>query len=286
MNTASETLDFTAVWNQVLAPKFIRFRHVLTAGAQPHGTRAIALHGPKRGDVVFDIGCGFGDSTLELADAVGAGGLAVGVDVVPSFLAFGRDAAGEAGIDNARFEVLDVERDAPIACADLIFARFGTMFFQSPVAAFRNLRRMLRPGGRLVMTTWRVLDDNPWLKVAKDVALTHLPRPGKGAISCGPGPFSLSDPETISAILERAGFENIDLTRSDAATLVGRTVEEAVAFQLAIGPAGEVVREANTRDPARLAAVTSAMTRALEPYMCEDGVLMPSSAWLVSASWP
>ncbi|MDD9944826.1 MAG: class I SAM-dependent methyltransferase [Myxococcales bacterium] len=284
MSAACETSTPAAVWNQVLAPKFIRFRHVLIAGAQPHGARAIARWGPARGDTVFDVGCGFGDATLELSEAVGPGGLAVGLDVVPDFLAFGREAARDAGVGHARFEAMDVEQEAPGERADMVFSRFGTMFFERPVAAFRNLRRMLRPGGRLAMTTWRSLDDNPWLKVAKEVALVHLPPPGDGAVTCGPGPFSLNDSEVVTAILSRAGFSDVRLAESHALTPVGRTVEEAVAFQLAIGPAGEIIREAGALGAARTPAVTAAMARALEPYMCEDGVLMPSSAWIVTAS--
>src|ERR1700712_4569524 len=121
------------------------------------------------------------------------------------------------------------------------------MFFEHPVAAFRNLRRMLRPGGPLVMTTWRSLAANPWLAIAKRAALTVLPLPGEEAISCGPGPFSLASPELVHEILERAGFRDVSLTPSDAVTRVGQNLKSAVDFQMALGPAGEIVREALAR---------------------------------------
>ena len=248
------------VWSEILAPKFIRFRQVLVSGAEPHGRRAMALYSPEVGQAAVDVGCGFGDATEELAELV-----------------------GESGTDLGRFLAADVATFVAPESADYLFARFGTMFFEQPVAAFRNMRRMLRPGGELVMTTWRGLGENPWLAVAKQAALTLLPAPGNGAVSCGPGPFSLADPDVIRDVLTRAGFVDVSLVPSDAITLVGDTLKSAGDFQIAIGPAGEIVREAGALGEQRLQEVRATIAGALGPFLCEEGVALPSAAWIVHA---
>src|SRR5690606_1618849 len=127
---------------------------------------------------------------------------------------------------------------------DFVFARFGTMFFANPVAGLRNMRKALRPDGRMVHIVWRRRADNPWLSMAKDVVTRFLPEPGADAQTCGPGPFSMSDQETVTAMMTAAGYDNIEFRRVDAPVLVGKDVQDAIDFQLAIGPAGEVFREA------------------------------------------
>jgi len=283
MSTAASPTTFAEVWNGILAPKFIRHREALMGGAAPHGRRAMALFGPRLGDRVLDVGCGFGDATLELAQCVGPAGAVTGLDVVPAFLDFGRAAAGASGATNVDFTAADAETFRPAEPFDQVFARFGTMFFERPVAAFRNLRAILRPGGSLVMTTWRPLDENPWLRVAKEVAKGYLPpRPPEG-VSCGPGPFSLADPALVRDLLERAGFHGVGSVPSDAATLIGRTLEDAIEFQLALGPAGELVREAGAAGERVLPALRQALADALAPFVSRDGVHLPSAAWIVRA---
>ena len=281
--TTAKTISLAEVWNEILAPKFIRFRQVLVSGAEPHGRRAMALFSPQPGHAAVDIGCGFGDATSELAELVGPSGTALGLDLAPAFIALARAATQPLKLAQLRFLVEDAATYAAPESADYLFARFGTMFFEQPVAAFRNLQRMLRPGGELVMTTWRGLDENPWLAIAKRAALTLLPAPGNGAVSCGPGPFSLADPEVIREVLTRAGFCDVTLLPSDAITLVGHSLKSAVDFQMAIGPAGEIVREAGAAGEQRLSEVRAAIGEALAPFLCEEGVALPSAAWIVHA---
>jgi len=181
----------------------------------------------------------------------------------------------------------DAEIVLPGTGFDFVFSRFGTMFFANPVAGMRNMRKALKPGGRMVHIVWGHRADNPWLSMAKDVVLEYLPQPGADARTCGPGPFSMSDPQTVTAIMRAAGHENIELNRVDAPVLVGRDVKEAVAFQLAIGPAGEVFREAGAKAEEMREQIETALAEALSRQKTSSqGIVMDNSSWVVSATNP
>jgi ubiquinone/menaquinone biosynthesis C-methylase UbiE len=271
------------VWNEILAPKFIRYRRVLVEGATPHGQRALALFPTRPADAVLDVGCGFGDATLAIADQVGPLGSVVGLDVGYDFLELARELHEASGKRNVAFMQADAETYPARESFDYLFARFGTMFFERPVAAFRNMRAMLRPGGQLTMTVWRSSKENPWLSFAKPFALARLPAPGEEAATCGPGPFSQASPSTVHELLTRAGFREVSFTPSDGRTRIGDTLDEAIAFQLAIGPAGEIVREAGALGERALPALKSELESALAPYLEPDGVWLPAAAWVVHA---
>jgi SAM-dependent methyltransferase len=277
------TLSFADVWNTILAPKFVRFRRVLVEGAAPHGRRALDLVPPRPGGRALDVGCGFGDGTVDLAERAGPSGTVTGVDVVSEFIDLSRRTVLETRATNVAFEVADAERFSTPERYDYVFSRFGTMFFERPGAAFRNLRRLLAPEGRLVMTTWRGLAENPWLAVGKSIAREHLGVPEDRSVSCGPGPFSLAAPDTVTELLTASGFRRVRFEPSEAPALVGATVEEAVEFQLAIGPAGEIVREAGPRPESVMSALRGALGAAMLPYATPSGVFMPSAAWVVKA---
>lgn len=283
MSAGPEPLSAAEVWDTILAPKFARFREVLVQGAEPHGRSALARWAPPPGARAIDVGCGFGESTFELAAAAGPGADVTGVDIARTFVDVARADARARAVANVRFVVADVADLAPPEPFDYVFSRFGTMFFERPIATFRELRAMTRRGGRLVMTTWRRLAENPWLSVAKEVARAWLPKPGPRAIGCGPGPFSLADPDVVREVLLRAGYAEVAISPCAATTRVGLSLEDAVDFQLAIGPAGEIVREAGAQAAAVLPDLRHHMARALEPFLTAEGVLMPSAAWVVHA---
>ena len=129
----------------------------------------------------------------------------------------------------------------------------------------------------MVHIVWRSRADNPWLSMAKDVVLRFLPEPGAGAQTCGPGPFSMSDEETVTAMMRSAGYEQIEFRRVDAPVLVGRDVADAVAFQLAIGPAGEVFREAGQEAEEKRGQIEAALAEAINRQkLSADGIVMES----------
>lgn len=279
--------DFVQFWNEVLAPKFIKFKHVLVDGLTQHSAAIFPNLPVRAGDRVLDVGCGFGDTAIQLAELVGPDGEVVGLDCCDAFLDYAIEDAKAKGITNLSFMRGDAEIALPSTGFDFVFARFGTMFFVNPVAGLRNMRKALRPGGRMVHIVWRNRADNPWLSMAKDVVLEYLPQPGADALTCGPGPFSMSDATTVTAMMKSAGYENIELTRVDAPVLVGNDVEDAIAFQLAIGPAGEVFREAGETAEEKRDEIEAALAEAINRQkISSDGIVMESSSWVISGTNP
>ena len=281
---STEYVDF---WNEILAAKFITYKHILVDGLSHHSAPIFRALPVKEGDNVLDVGCGFGDTAIRLAERVGPSGKVVGLDCCEAFLNYGREDAAKLGLKNVSF----VEGDALLEHFepeyDFVFSRFGTTFFSDPVAGLRNMRSSLKPGGIMTHIVWRTLDDNPWLSMAKDVILKFLLPPGEDARTCGPGPFSMADKPTVTKMMEIAGYEDIAFERLDAPVLVGRTVEDAINFQLAIGPAAEVFREAGQEAEAKRGEIEVAMTEAFDAQKKEaDGIIMDSSSWVISGRNP
>jgi ubiquinone/menaquinone biosynthesis C-methylase UbiE len=284
---ATEDTAFVQFWNDVLAPKFIRFKHVLVGGLTQHSEAVFPTLNVRKGDRVLDVGCGFGDTTLRLAELAGTPGEVVGVDCCDAFLAYGRREVADRGVKNVTFVRGDAEIALPANQFDFVFARFGTMFFANPVNGLRNMRKALRPGGRMVHIVWRNRADNPWLSMAKDVVLRFLPEPGADAQTCGPGPFSMSDEATVRMMMRSAGYDQIEFRRIDAPVLIGTDVADAIAFQLAIGPAGEVFREAGREAEEKREQIEAALAQAINRQkISADGIVMDSSSWVISAINP
>jgi ubiquinone/menaquinone biosynthesis C-methylase UbiE len=285
--SATEDTEFVQFWNEVLAPKFIRFKHVLVDGLTQHSEAIFPKLPVREGDRVLDVGCGFGDTAIKLAKIVGPKGSVVGIDCCDAFLDFARKDAKEKGIANINFQRGDAEIALPVNQYDFVFSRFGTMFFTNPVAAMRNMRLALRPGGRMVHIVWRDRADNPWLSMAKEVVLKFLPPPGEDARTCGPGPFSMASEDMVRGMMRSAGYEQIEFRRVDAQVLVGNSVKDAIEFQLALGPAGEVFREAGKAAEQKRAEIESALAEAINAQkVSAEGIVMDSSSWVISAVNP
>ena len=279
--------EFVRFWNEVLAPKFIKFKHVLVDGLSQHSAAIMPNLPVKPGDKVLDVGCGFGDTAIQLAKLVGPEGSVTGVDCCDAFLDHARKDAASQGVENVRFIRGDAEIALEVGEYDFVFARFGTMFFTNPVVAMRNMRLALKPGGRMVHIVWRNRADNPWLSMAKDVVLRYLPAPGEDAQTCGPGPFSMANEEMVRAMMKSAGYVDVTFERVDAPVLIGRDVKDAIDFQLALGPAGEVFREAGEEAEEKRAEIEAALAEAINAQKTsEDGIVMESSSWVISAVNP
>jgi len=279
----SEYVDF---WNRVLVPKFVRWRHILVDGLTLHSAKVFPSLAVREGDKVVDAGCGFGDTAIELARRAGPSGSVLAVDCCEGFLEYGRRDAQAAGVGNVTFLEADVQTYPFEPVHDFCFSRFGTQFFENPVAGLRNMRRSLRPGGIMTMIVWRGIKDNPWLGHAKEIVLQFLPPPGENAQTCGPGPFSMADTGVVTRQLEIAGYTDIDFVRIDAQVFVGKDADDAAGFQLAIGPAGEVYREAGPLAEQRHDEIAAALKAELARYRRPDGIMMDSSSWKVTAKNP
>lgn len=278
--------QYVEFWNNILVPKFVRWRHILVGGLTLHSAKVFPSLAVREADKVVDAGCGFGDTAIQLARLVGPNGSVLAVDCCDGFLEYGRRDCTTAGINNVTFLEADVQTYPFKPIHDFCFSRFGTQFFENPVAGLRNMRTSLKPDGIMTMIVWRGINDNPWLGFAKQVVLQYLPPPGENAQTCGPGPFSMANTEVVTKQLEIAGYKDIKFEQVDAQVFVGKDLEDAVAFQLAIGPAGEVYREAGKLAEQRHDEIAKALKAELGKYQRPNGVMMDSSSWKVTARNP
>jgi SAM-dependent methyltransferase len=163
------------------------------------------------------------------------------------------------------------------------------MFFANPVQAFRNIRSVLRPGARFVACVWRRKLDNEWLHRAEQVTERYLEEPDEPEdVRCGPGPFSMANADTVSEQLQIAGFEQPTFTRCDLPIRLGDDLDHAVRFNMAIGPAAELLRICPAEQVERLRPkVEEAIRGVLADYVLPDGTVSgPASTWIVSATVP
>jgi SAM-dependent methyltransferase len=269
-------------WNEVSAPKWLRFQRALDEQLGPLGELAMATAAIRRGERALDVGCGCGDTTLALARHVGPEGMVTGVDISAPMLDRARQSAREANVANVVFENADAQthRFEP-GVFDLVYSRFGVMFFVDPVRAFANLRTALRSTGRLSFVCWQPLERNPWMAIplaaaAREVVLPPPPPPG------APGPFSFGDPERVHAILGEAGFGRIALEPHETTLSLGgagATLDEAVEFLVQMGPTGVALRQA---EPSALPRATAAVKTAIAPFHDPAGLRMAATVWIVS----
>lgn len=260
-------------WNTVLFEKFSRFKYLFVEGYASISEEAFSRSEFPQGASVLDVGCGFGDSTIAIAKLVGNQGESVGVDCASNFIAECKKSADEEKISNARFFVADVEADDLGGPYDEVFARFGTMFFNLPGRAMKNIRASLKPGSKFTQIVWRKREDNPWLHEAEVCVKTIVPvvsHEETEAVHCGPGPFSMAGPDMVSDMLKVVGFEKIQFERFDSDICIGRTIDEAVQFALEIGPAGEIIRLAGKEGERLKDDVVVALEKVVEKFRKDD----------------
>jgi SAM-dependent methyltransferase len=284
---ATENEEATEAWSGVLFDRFVQFRHLIVDGLKLHGDRAMELYPPAAGDRVLDIGCGFGDTTRQLAEIVGPDGHASGVDVAEPFIDASKAEAAEAGVENADFFVTDVQIGDLRGPYDFVFSRMGVMFFANPVQALRNIAGSLRPGGRFVAVVWRRKLDNPWVLRAEEVVEQYLEEPEESdEPTCGPGPFSMQNADTVSEQLEIAGFLEPSFVRCDLPLKLGDGLDDAVRFNMALGPAAEIIRLAGDEAEKIRPKLEREISEALSEFDDGGDVRAPSSTWIVSATVP
>ena len=284
---APANVEATEAWSGPLYERFVRFRPFISQGLNEHAEVALTAHPPSPGDRLLDIGCGYGDTTRRLAELVGPEGQVVGVDVSEPFLDLAREEAAAQGLDNIDYRFGDVQIADLGGPYDYVFSRMGVMFFANPVQALRNVREAMRPGARFCVVVWRRKLDNGWTWEAEKVVDKYLEHPEESdEPTCGPGPFSMADADTVSEQLRIAGFESIELLRSDVPMRMGDTLEQAVDLSMGIGPAAEVLRLWGDRAEEIHPTVSAEITAVLKPFDTGDGVIAPASTWIISATAP
>ncbi|MGQ3031739.1 MAG: class I SAM-dependent methyltransferase [Ferrovibrionaceae bacterium] len=265
-------------WNGEGASHWVERQAQTDAMLQPVTAALLTRASAMPGNHVLDVGCGCGDTTLRLAEAVGPAGRVTGIDISAPMLAVAADRL--RGFPQAGTLLADAAGQ-PLPAADLIVSRFGVMFFGDPKAAFANLRRALRPGGRIVFACWRRFDENVWARLALMAAYGHVPRLPR-MDPRDPGPFAFADPGHVGEILDAAGFTGaaIDPVDLAIAPLAGGTLAETATQLLEIGPASRAVAG---QPPETVAAVARDIEKALEPYQGVDGIKLPAAIWIVEA---
>lgn len=238
---------------------------------------------PQTGEHVLDIGCGTGASSLRLSKAVGTEGHVTALDIAAPLLAMAQQrGAGRSNIDYVLGDA-QIYEFAP-AKVDLVFSRFGVMFFAGPVAAFANLRGATRTGGRLAMICWQGAPDNPWFMEPMKAAVARLGKPAP-MDPLAPGPMAFKDVDRVTGILQDAGWEDAKGEPVEVALTPPQDLAVAAEFATTVGPATRLMREKNGSD-ADLAAIRDLCGKALEQYQTPRGLRVPARLIVYTARNP
>ena len=279
---AGPNVEQIRYWNEQAGPKWVAYADRLDARIGPLGRLAMERADLGAGQRVLDVGCGCGQTSLELARRVGPSGRVSGVDLSAQMLDKAAARAREAGLANLAFEVADAQTaELGVARYHRIYSRFGVMFFADPVAGFANLRRALAADGALAFVCWQELARNRWaleplLAAGKHIPLPEPPAPG------APGPFSLAERGRLEGVLAAAGFGRVEIegVETDFELAGDGGVDEATEFLLEIGPTARALAEA---DPDARAAVAGAVREVVAAHAAPGGVAMDCAVWLVVA---
>ncbi len=266
-------------WNGPVGERWVAMQAMLDAGMAEIAAKALSFARVRPGMRVIDIGSGCGTTTLALAEMVGPAGAVTGVDISMPMLGHAKARAAQAK-STAKFVQADASDYAFAPENDLVFSRFGVMFFADPPAAFANIRKALKPDGRIAFACWRTAPENAWAAVpfaaARDL-LPEQPPPDPTA----PGPFALADAQRTKDILEKAGFRNIRIEKLDTHMHMGVNLDEAAEMSTKAGPLARAL--GGIDDDALKDKVRARVKEAIARYETANGVLAPAACWLVEA---
>ena len=273
-----------ADWNGQSGEYWVANQARLDAMMAVFGQAAIEAAAPATGERVLDVGCGAGASTLDLAARVGAGGHVLGVDISEPLISRARALTPQD--TPALFQVADASStELPEGAFDILFSRFGVMFFDDPTAAFANMRRALKPGARVAFVCWRGMAENDWVRLPMG-AIKGIVPPITPSDPEAPGPFSFGDRERVARILTAAGFTDVTITPFDASIPFGEggtrdaAIDDAVKMAFEGGPLSLVL--ADQPDDIRARASTAVRT-AFAGFPGERSVMINGAAWIVMA---
>ena len=273
--------DQAAYWNGPAGRRWMERQDTQDVFLAPISELLLDRSHPENGERVVDIGCGCGATAIELAQRVAPTGYVLGMDISAPMLGRARERAPadlplEFVLADATVHAFEPRR------TDLLFSRFGVMFFADPVLSFANMRKALRVGGRLAFACWREPRNNPWMMVALQEAYKHVPRPPEVGPD-DPGPFAFANEQRVRRILAEAGFSSIAMEVCDLTLDVafGRGLEAAVNGALEVGPTS---RALEGQPPEVMATVANAIRIAYAPLAKGDSIPLLASVWIVTAA--
>jgi SAM-dependent methyltransferase len=261
-------------WNGPVGERWAAFQPVMDKALSVISDAALAFAAAKPGERVLDIGCGTGTTTYALAKSVGPDGSVTGVDISRPMLAAAR--ARGTGVN---FREGDASTALFHPTHDLVFSRFGVMFFDDPAAAFANIRKALAPHGRLAFVCWRDVKQNLWASAPMMAAKALLP-PQEPADPLAPGPFAFADDARLRDILGRAGYRDIGIEKLDSTLNMGATLDDAAEQSLRVGP---LARAAAEVDDATKDKIRTVVRDTFAKYQNPAGITPPAACWLVAA---
>jgi len=268
-------------WNEVAGPRWVG-----RAGLQEARNIEVAhllqqAAAPQPGERVLDIGCGTGATAIPFAAAVAPGGHVTGVDISEPMLTQARQNIEAAGAANVTLVQADAQvHRFPPDSFDLLISRFGVMFFADPVAAFTNLYAGLRNGGRLCMAVWASMADNVHWRIPFEIAVKHVGAPAP-VDPREPGPMAFRDPTYLRAILEQAGFADIDVAPRGF-KITGKNARSEAEHAAMFGPPWRLMEEKQATEAARQAIIAETEA-AFAPYMTADGLSLPGTILIAEA---
>jgi SAM-dependent methyltransferase len=281
MSDNQEQIDY---WNGEGGRRWVEQNRTIDEMIRPLGAATLDAAAPAAGERAIDIGCGCGNQTLALAQRIGPEGAVLAIDVSEPMLALARtqaaaDSAPRAAVQYLRADAAEHFFEA--GAADLLFSRFGVMFFADPVAAFANLRVALRADGRMVFCCWRAIQENELMTLPMQALLAHVPAPAPVPPDA-PGPFAFANRARVLRILGDAGFHEASVKRLDCELRIGAGLGalETARRLLDLGPAARLLADA----PAALRAMVERDLCAAIASRCgTDGLSITACCWLVSA---
>ncbi len=256
------------------APLWHRLAKQFDRQVNAHGRRGVDAADPSPGERVLDIGCGTGTTSFQIANRLGPRGSVVGADISSTMVE-----AANTRAANTSFTVADAQVHRFADPFDLVYSRFGVMFFEDPAAAFSNIHSALKPTGRMAFVCWQSPMKNQWISSPPQVVVPLLENP----ISPDPnasGPFSMADDAALRGLLTSAGFSDVSVDGFEVAVNLGDDVDEATAFVCLIIPGAGGLEES---DPSRAERVRAAVREVLAPHAGPNGVEMDSAVWIVTA---
>lgn len=280
MTDADINQDQKEFWNGQGGSSWVSGQEEMDRFLAPFTEQLMVHAAPADGQRVLDIGCGTGDTSLRAASAVGAAGAVHGVDISQPMLELARTRAKDARVAHATFALGDAQTDTLGDAADLVISRFGVMFFEQPVAAFKNIHAHTKPGGRMVFVCWQPVRENEWVHIGLGIAKKHVafpPPPDPHA----PGPFAFADIERTLGILGDAGWSNASAEPFAAKLNQGSSAQAAAESLMLRGPISRVMMD---KTDAEKAAVMSDLTDAMTAKITDGQVMLGAGVWIVSAT--